>query len=306
MKKLTRKITLSLVAILFAVIALGTTTYAWFTLGTTATVSSIDGQVKAAEGIEVSLDSDASKRQWSNVIKFNDTTKLSYNNREINRSNVLLQDLALTNDKTNGLVFNGVDEQPTEANSAYLAFDLFVRVNGDFTEKNKDIQITNLDIISTPFNFTADVDTDAWSKGTGYTLNASNAARVSFSKLTKDDTATTYTEEYKVTYAKESVATSKEETNFNGGNDSQNGLAKQYVVAKGFDTKNLFTNYNNYDHAITNVTDATSLHSYSTKVVDDVTIYRVYIWLSGFDGDCVNAILGKKITVSFNLVLADK
>ncbi|MGD9887224.1 MAG: hypothetical protein AB7T03_04620 [Bacilli bacterium] len=59
MRKLTNKLFISILTVAFAVIALGTTTFAWFTLSNTATISPFNATVTSGEGIEVSLDEDA-------------------------------------------------------------------------------------------------------------------------------------------------------------------------------------------------------------------------------------------------------
>lgn len=55
MRKLTQKLVLSVVTMALVVIALGTSTFAWFTLTNSATVQSFDAQVTSGEGIEISL-----------------------------------------------------------------------------------------------------------------------------------------------------------------------------------------------------------------------------------------------------------
>ena len=56
MKKLSRKFMLSIVAIALVVIALGTSTFAWFTLSNKASVGQFNAEVTAGEGMELSLD----------------------------------------------------------------------------------------------------------------------------------------------------------------------------------------------------------------------------------------------------------
>lgn len=55
MRKLTQKLVLSVVTMALVVIALGTSTFAWFTLTNSATIQSFDAQVTSGEGIEISL-----------------------------------------------------------------------------------------------------------------------------------------------------------------------------------------------------------------------------------------------------------
>ncbi|MFA5482536.1 MAG: hypothetical protein WC278_04125, partial [Bacilli bacterium] len=56
MKNLSRKLMLSIVAIALVVIALGTSTFAWFTLSNKASVGQFNAEVTAGEGMELSLD----------------------------------------------------------------------------------------------------------------------------------------------------------------------------------------------------------------------------------------------------------
>ncbi|MFA6827833.1 MAG: hypothetical protein WCR64_05255, partial [Bacilli bacterium] len=56
MKNLSRKLMLSIVAIALVVIALGTSTFAWFTLSNKASVGQFNAEVTAGEGMELSVD----------------------------------------------------------------------------------------------------------------------------------------------------------------------------------------------------------------------------------------------------------
>ncbi|MCV2232325.1 hypothetical protein [Paracholeplasma manati] len=55
MRKLTQKLVLSVVTMALVVIALGTSTFAWFTLTNKAAISPFEAQVTAGEGIEITL-----------------------------------------------------------------------------------------------------------------------------------------------------------------------------------------------------------------------------------------------------------
>ena len=57
MKKLTRKLFISVLVAVFAFVALGTSTYAWITMSNTAEVAAFEATVDAGEaGIELSED----------------------------------------------------------------------------------------------------------------------------------------------------------------------------------------------------------------------------------------------------------
>lgn len=64
MNKLMRKLSISILAVVFAVVAMGATTFAWFTLTNTAKVEQFEVQVTTAAGIELSMDGTS----WSSVL----------------------------------------------------------------------------------------------------------------------------------------------------------------------------------------------------------------------------------------------
>ena len=313
MKKLTRKITLSLVAILFAVIALGTTTYAWFTLGTSATVSSIDGTVKAAEGIEVSLDynTDNSQKNWSNSLKFS-KEKAYLGSQKIGTATTLTN-LALVAEENKTLSFydteakfstvdpkevTGTAIEPNKSGS-YLAFDLYVKVSGQNLSKN--LVVNGVEITSNVKNWVSDVTTDGNELETGktYDVYASNAARVSFAKVDNDAVR------YKGTFELNKAQSGETNNAFPGDTASQNGLAKKYADAKGYTgAKDMFDNFTLFNNGTTKTGNDLLIDTITTGVDKETYLqYRVYIWLNGFDGDCINAILGESLTVNFKLEL---
>lgn len=53
MEKTTKRIILSIVTLVLVVVALGTTTFAWFTLSNVATVSNIEGSITGGDGLEI-------------------------------------------------------------------------------------------------------------------------------------------------------------------------------------------------------------------------------------------------------------
>ena len=56
MKKISRKLLMSIFSMAFAIIALGTTTFAWFTMNSTATAEIEVGVQSGTEGILLSTD----------------------------------------------------------------------------------------------------------------------------------------------------------------------------------------------------------------------------------------------------------
>src|SRR5690554_1319203 len=58
MKNLSKKAILSILSLVLTFVALGATTFAWFSLGTTAVVNPFEVQVKGSEGLEITLEGD--------------------------------------------------------------------------------------------------------------------------------------------------------------------------------------------------------------------------------------------------------
>lgn len=66
MKNLSKKALLSIFSLVLTFVVLGATTFAWFSLGTTATVNPFDVEVKGSEGLEIQLGNDTSS--WYTTI----------------------------------------------------------------------------------------------------------------------------------------------------------------------------------------------------------------------------------------------
>src|SRR5690554_1359802 len=69
MSKLSKKLFLSVITLVFTVVAMVATTYAWFTIGDTATVGNVEGSVQGSEGLEIQFDGDDSGEWYSNISK---------------------------------------------------------------------------------------------------------------------------------------------------------------------------------------------------------------------------------------------
>jgi len=70
MTKITRKLLLSIITVVLTVVALGTTTFAWFTLTNTSVVQAFEAEIVADTGIEIALNdgSVATEFDWKTTI----------------------------------------------------------------------------------------------------------------------------------------------------------------------------------------------------------------------------------------------
>ncbi len=161
-----KKLLLSVIAVIVTVAALGTSTFAWFTLSNRASVGQFNAQVSSGEGIEVSLN----QTNWytdipTDVIedfiestafnKFSDVTTL------------------------NGSTFTKYNSGTVTA-ADYVQFTLYFR-----SESATDIYWTGASLSGTPINWTSDADFvntvgDNVTAGTeNIAIDPSNALRVS-------------------------------------------------------------------------------------------------------------------------------
>ncbi|HRS31143.1 MAG TPA: hypothetical protein P5546_07450, partial [Bacilli bacterium] len=87
MRKLTTKLLFAIISAAFALVALGTTTFAWFTLTNEATISQFNAEITAGEGIEISLDG----------TNFYTTIPATVIQAKINSMNIELKDVTSSN-----------------------------------------------------------------------------------------------------------------------------------------------------------------------------------------------------------------
>ncbi len=318
MKKLTRKITLSLVAILFAVIALGTTTYAWFTLGTSATVGDVEADVTSGEGIEISLDG----KTWVSTLTKEMIQKYIDENYGTGKANEALNLIDLVKSQDGVEFTNSQGDNITKAGS-YLKLPIKIRAVG--TATNKAVSVSKVTMGSSAYEWTADatvlkddvtgvttadathtvpvvvenegskviryfMESDCYLvAGKKYKYYASDAARVTFVYGGKVKLTTHSTTENK------GLAIEEDKT-------IATGIAKKYADAKGFTFNATFAEDDTSYKFNTEVTTTDAVIPADQLTTAGVTV-DVYVWLNGFDADCINAILGKKITVSFEFKL---
>ncbi len=128
-----------------AVMSLTSVTYAWFTSGNEATVDTINVGVEAASGLQISMDNNGGKFQWSSSVK-------------PNISGVVLAPVSTDGQLTQGkigfynAIYNDTLDKIHSVNAAsdaaksYITFDLYFR-NPEGTAK--EIQIDGSEIKST-------------------------------------------------------------------------------------------------------------------------------------------------------------
>lgn len=318
MNKLLRKLTISVLAVVFAVIAMGATTYAWFTVTGTVSVESMSTNVTMDQGIEVSAD----KITWTkNLTKANLTT-----NNLLTIPAVL--DAVTTEDgidfsrvtgfKRNASTSTNFDVLTSSTNAdSYIQFKFYVRSAAYQTLYL--YKGTTLDG-STVNNWVADVtyrpsigSTDVLVNSTP-TLEVEDALRFSINSKALSAFGNTDDENtYKfndngtlfggtvVTTVWENAASSTNTKGF--GTDVHKGALNYYLVknsetiAAGDQLTTNPTAPTTYDIStdygtttvVTLAADTTNGDGYYYAEV------TVKVWVEGWDAECFNAILSKDI-----------
>lgn len=117
MNKLTRKLMISVFTLAFALVTLGATTFAWFTLSSITTVEGIDVQIMAGNFMEIS----ANGTDYKNLIEWDEIT-----DQEVTTVNPRMNALTTSNG-FDFLEMNYDTNEVEEASGGFVKFNLWVR-----------------------------------------------------------------------------------------------------------------------------------------------------------------------------------
>lgn len=343
MRKLTTKLLFAIISAAFALVALGTTTFAWFTLTNEAEISQFDAQITAGEGLEISLDG----------TNFYTTIPANVIQAKIKSLKVTLKDITSP---------NGIDMYPLgpqnpdtkidyieapqgNESNPYIEFDLWVRSPVEGT-------VVKLSSVS----FSSNTGDDTWTPDTifvnakgklvvpyidaaalkaaapalkaagiikNYTLQDETLVSVTYGEGEDEDI---FTVEDKVVFGPQAyyahdalrlsisdgsttVVYQNAETTTNTLLEEEpipNGMVDYYKNKNGID---LIATYTSDENTITlpTTTEVTTNNKPLLTTLGDATVpteLTVRIWIEGWDPDTFNAILTQKIYVSLLLTSA--
>jgi len=290
MNKLMRKLSISILAVVFAVVAMGATTFAWFTLTNTAKVTQFEIDVTSAEGIELSVVDGV----WGSTIDGSVIEGLT------GVSGAQLTAVT-TADGTSGfatlnsLLENGTYDITTPAVSGSHYVEFTIKVRSREMSKNIYIDHTTTDITSKGITWQPDtsftIDGTPITQATApFSVYASSAARMSF------DGANT------VIYEDTTLGTSS--MSF----DWSEGALNYYAAKMNYDAPQAInpaiTPYTVKEVGVAEDTIiATTAGTLNAAGWSEATIV-VRIWLEGWDAECYNAIFDDtlQITIGFTTV----
>ncbi len=155
-----RRLFLLIIAFIFTIVILSTSTYAWFTSNYTVTVQPIDVQVSSGSGIQISTDA----VNWKSMITLADiqagytggvnkvptaemspvsTVKTAYADATTYSQGLKMYKGTIVNDVNSGVMYldsvQELDTSTTEKN--YIAFDLFLKMDFKATEQVQTQQV---------------------------------------------------------------------------------------------------------------------------------------------------------------------
>lgn len=196
MNKITRKLFISVLTLAFALVTLGATTFAWFTLTTTVSVDPIELHIVAGTGIELSADG----------VEFGRVVTVAQIKKQLNIAAEESFNKFSPVSTADGIAFYTWDEgfdntdpdnpvpimvKGTPGTTDYLTFRLW------FRSPQKDAEVylesgTGVTGTTKPWNVDRVFSYNGVNTTVGGTLNvtAANAARYSFQEFTTEDSAT--------------------------------------------------------------------------------------------------------------------
>eukprot|EP01156_Anaeramoeba_ignava_P017834 Anaeramoba_ignava/a90141_120.p4 GENE.a90141_120~~a90141_120.p4 ORF type:complete len:319 (-),score=53.76 a90141_120:6612-7568(-) len=316
MSKITRKLVLSLLTVVLTVVALGTTTFAWFTLTNTSTVQPFEAEVIGDSGIEIALGAhgavelDPTAYDWKTTLStadINDYIATAYPTG-FYFGHVTTAD---------AITFRTLDvaSMPIADTDTYLAIPLNFRSNSATS-----IEWTAVTLSSSTYNWTVDVGFT----GVGATpvvyaaddvlgVDASNAMRIA---MVSQNGASSYTVGY------EKGAQALPYNAILDGDGAAQNLADGVGVGEG-DAGAMNYYYEKSGQAglpfgasaVTVLDTLQDLAAGQTVVdMEDVSggaidfeadyygQVMVYIWLEGWDANAFNSILSQIVSTSFVFV----
>ena len=327
MTRLTRKLMISILTVVLSISALGTTTFAWFTLTNVATVENFSANIVSETGIEVSLDGETWYNSLSEAL-IDEYIAEKYGTFAFNH---------ITSADGQIMRSLGTTSLPNvTGGSGHLELIVFFR-----SENVRQIAWTSATLGGTTLNWTADVDfTDSTgtlvTAGTALALNPADAMRISVfnpSDVTRgDDPLTTDLVEgplLPVLYENPTTAPTGTNTalgalagvDLSNGGVGANGGLNYYFVKTGdlpFGTTSVTVPATeaaindageyvviNLNPTNGNPVDYPSDTYYFTDPLGMTVNYNatyggyavINIWFEGYDAEAFNSLLGGEITV---------
>ena len=330
--KLTRKLFVAIMTMALLVVTFSASTFAWFTLGTNSKIEDINVNVMAAKGMEISIDG----KKWVNNLNLTDDSNA-----------VEFVDLTSSDGISIKTMANETARKEASGNDKAQYFEKVIYVRITKTENTPDYTKIVLNYVAgknETFVTTDGADELAngetgkmWLSDATVTGSYKDNHGLEENKYYRFDTLNAVKISFQGSYGENATCNTiyGYENSESWGTASTNGLAKEYAVAKDYDTtgapSTVPSSYTTYTASVTtadtngfvkydtaaantekgNVLVASDFGKGATKtglttVVfdDDNYVYAkltIRVWLEGWDADCINAILEKNTVINLGL-----
>ena len=314
-KKSKRKTSLksAILLLLLMAILLVTSSYAWFTANQTVTISSLQVNVKASNGLQISTDG----KTWKSIITQEDI-KAGYAGHT-NNIPTEMAPVSTTGTVTNGnldmyygsVVTNTAGdfiltaEKDADDKGHYIVFDVFLKVDAA-----TDVYMTEESKVEYAGANTQGLENAA---RVGFIIEGNTAATSGINTITglslDDGTAKIWEPNYDTHSA---LAITNAKTNYDLTITSPNAEALTYygvkapiVAGDNIPIKQVGTPSVDYFSAVTpaiKTVNGSTLRPKFDKLESGITKVRIYMWVEGQDVDCENGASGTdiKYTVQFS------
>ncbi len=321
MRKLSKKIYISVFTLILTAVAAVTITFAWFTIGDTATVGDIEASVQGGEGLDMQIVN--TDGEWYNNISTSKIDELVFgtDSNQLKQKKLLK---AVTFDKAaktlHSLIYKGSNAgnvDPTVADEGFITFDLKFRTPKTGSTARvlfwQDAQLGGEKIEFTVDKAHTGTNDNSLAKGDKVYSYAKYGARVMVGDIIYELAAETNTDDSK--------------TSYNSAGNFKVAGAHDYYLQKG--NKLLGIEYASADAYIALLEPLLSAQDYDTvhtlKDAEDdnvlevtmaqetidgldywVATLTVTIWIEGFDADSYNAIYDAPLSVSLAFGLKEQ
>jgi hypothetical protein len=330
MTKLTRKLLLSVITVVLTVVALGTTTFAWFTLTNVASVQQFDAEIIADSGIEIALGDEVAGTDNLGLNWVTTLTTAAIESYITTEYADAFQFNHVTT--TDGITFRtlGIGEQGNTVTGGYLELPIHFRSNSAVA-----IAWTGVTLTSPDFDWSADQSFNAINYNAGayealavnsgdlLTLNAADAFRIAIIGSVTDGPDVVAYEKPATTASPFNHVLGTGGTGYQGasvavGPDTVADTADD-TYSGTFGAHSYF--YNDSQTSPFGIHDITTLATQTSIVSErvlDMTLQTdafagaayygeitIRIWLEGWDLNAYNSILSQVISASFQFTGLD-
>lgn len=311
MKKITKKLLMAILSVSFALVALGTVTFAWFTLTNTATILPIDIDVSTDDGLEIAMGKltineegiALANKAW--FTELDEETFWDY----LEADGYNLDEFALKNvTSEDGVNFTDRQKAPLDSKTGgFLEFDVSIRS----LVANQNVYLTkDTSVSSNAIEWKADanfIGSHGNNVNPGDVINyyTANSARMSFNS--EDGNGNSYDlvyelPEYAVSDTMKGFGVSTIYGNKAQGTKAIFEGAVSYYNAKHTNSQITNTETVKLAETITSFLGADPVAFISDKNQDENGYYytdvTVRIWLEGWDADCIDSIIDDSLRVS--------